>query len=187
MANKDYEYRYATGLTLEKRDGKPAVIVGYPIVFNSLSHDLGGFREIVLPSAVDRTLSGEQDIRAFVEHDRKEKLGRRKTNTLRLAKDDKGVRAEIDIPDTSTGRDIATGLERGDFDGMSFRFAVIADKWERRGGENVRLLVDMEFDEVSVVGDPAYPDTTVALRSLDDITAKNLSRLWNWLRIAESL
>lgn len=192
MSKNEYEIRYTSGLTVEKRDDKPSVITGYAIVFNSLSHDLGNFREIILPQAVDRTLSSNADIRAFVEHDSKNKLGRKKANTLRLQKDERGVKVEIDIPNTQLGRDIQEGLSRGDYDGMSFRFAVVKDKWEKQDNSWLRSIEDMQFDEVSIVGDPAYPDTSVALRSLNNAVKesgieidRDLQRAMNLLKLLD--
>jgi HK97 family phage prohead protease len=140
-----------------------------------LSHNLGGFKELIRPEAIKRTLESEQDVRAYVEHDARQKLGRRKANTLRLSVDDKGVKAEIDLPATTVGNDLATGLSRQDYDGMSFRFYKLRDKWTVKGEERVREVLDMVFDEVSVVGDPAYPDTSVALRSMAEAFESELS------------
>ena len=74
---------------------------GYAIAFNSISEDLGGFREIILPDAVDRTLRERLDVRALVDHDPSQVLGRTTAGTLRLEKDAKGLIAEIDPPDTT--------------------------------------------------------------------------------------
>ena len=39
------------------------------------------------------------------------------------------------------------------------------DRWEQRGKQYVRELLDVELFEVTLTADPAYADTTVALRS----------------------
>jgi HK97 family phage prohead protease len=163
MSKPQYETRVMqTPLALETRDDGTRTVVGYPIVFNSLSHNLGGFKELIRPEAIKRTLESEQDVRAYVEHDARQKLGR-------------GVKAEIDLPATTVGNDLATGLSRQDYDGMSFRFYKLRDKWTVKGEERVREVLDMVFDEVSVVGDPAYPDTSVALRSMAEAFESELS------------
>jgi phage head maturation protease len=67
-------------------------VIGYPIVFNVLSEDLGGFRERILAGAVEF----DPDIRADFNHDPDHILGRRAAGTLRLTTDNKGVRMEAD-------------------------------------------------------------------------------------------
>ena len=51
------ERRVLRGAELRAAGGRR--IVGYAAVFNSLSEDLGGFREIILPGTFDRAISGE--------------------------------------------------------------------------------------------------------------------------------
>ena len=140
-------------------------IEGYAAVFNSLSEDLGGFREVILPRAFDRTLREGRDVRALVDHDPSRILGRKKAGTLELSVDSKGLLAKISPPDTTAGRDVTTSIKRGDIDGMSFAFRTITDTW-KRGDELLRELIDVELIEVSVVASqPAYSATTVGLRS----------------------
>src|SRR5438309_2037873 len=50
--------------------GKPPRIVGYPIVFDSLSEPIGGkFRERVRPEAVKRYMAGAPDVRCLMNHE----------------------------------------------------------------------------------------------------------------------
>jgi HK97 family phage prohead protease len=149
---------------------------GYAIAFNSLSADLGGFREIILPEAVDRTLRDRLDVRALVDHDPSQVIGRTTAGTLTLEKDTRGLLAEIDPPDTTAGRDILTLVSRGDVDGMSFGFRVLpgGDTFEMRDGMPVRIIHDMTILEVSVVTFPAYSaaDVQVAQRALQAMQAQ---------------
>jgi HK97 family phage prohead protease len=149
------------------RDGKAPVIAGYAAVFNSLSQDLGGFRELIRPGAFARGLAGA-DVRALINHDRNLVLGRNTSGTLRLSEDSRGLRIEVDPPDVSYARDLLVSLERGDISGMSFRFyvAVGGESWRSEPQGPIRELTDIEIDDVSVVVYPAYTDTTVAVRSL---------------------
>ena len=150
-------------------DGK---IVGYAAVFDKLSEDLGGFREKISPGAFANTLASA-DVRALVDHDGSKILGRNKAGTLTMQEDDHGLRIAITPPDTQAGRDIVESLKRGDIDGMSFAFRAISDDWQMIDGEQIRTLIEVDISEVSVVTFPAYPDTTVAMRSLDASSENN--------------
>jgi uncharacterized protein len=145
------------------------VVRGYAAVYDSLSENLGGFREMIAPGAFDSVL--EDDVRALLNHDSNKILGRNKAGTLRLGVDEKGLWYEYDSPDTSYARDLLVSLERGDVDQSSFQFTVEDDEWKEdeeqryvRTIKKVRRLYD-----VSPVTYPAYPDATVALRSLENI------------------
>lgn len=159
-------------------------IRGYAIVFDSYSCDLGGFREIIKPEAVDRTVTGGVDVRALVDHDSGKVIGRTTAGTLSLYKDSTGLRVEIYPPDTTAGRDIVESVSRGDISGMSFGFSVITDDWHMEDGEPVREVSDMEIREVSVVAWPAYTSTSVdvAQRSLQAFRAAQKGSSIAWLR-----
>lgn len=145
-------------------------IVGYPVVFNQRSLDLGGFFEVVKPSAVDRSLREGHDVRAYFNHDPAYVLGRTKSGTLTLKKDGHGLRARIHPPSTTLVKDLMTSIERGDISGMSFRFRTIEDAWHVEDGTPIRELLDIEIGEVSVVSEPAYAGTSV------DVAQRSLQR-----------
>ena len=164
-------------------------VVGYPSVFNSPSQDLGGFIEIVRPGAFDATLRNNPDIPALVNHDDGKVVGRTKAGTLKLGTDPKGLRAELDLPDTTSGRDLAESMRRGDVDGCSFAFRVRpgGEKWTRSGGQTIRELTDLELVEVSVgVCFPAYPDASAAVRSMKEWEGEHRHKLREYRqRLAE--
>ena len=121
------------------KDGGNGVAVGYGAVFNSLSENLGGFREIIAPGAFDDVLN--DDTRALINHDANQVLGRTKSGTLRLSVDDTGLRYEVDLPDTSYARDLSVLMERGDVDQSSFGFMVETDSWaEDEDGRIIRTV-----------------------------------------------
>lgn len=142
-------------------------IGGYAAVFNSET-DIGGyFREVIAPGAFKEAVKG--DVRALIDHDSGRVIGRTSSKTLRLSEDDNGLAVEIDLPDTTDGRDIATLVERGDISGMSFGFMVTKQTWDETGDTPVRTIEAVELYEVSVVAFPAYDDTTIAMRSLEEM------------------
>ena len=157
---------------LEIREGgedKSPTIVGHAAVFGSLSKDLGGFREIIAPGAFDG--HEDMDVRALFNHSPDMVLGRNKAGTLRLTQDETGLRVEIDPPDTTFANDLLVSMRRGDIDQMSFGFRTINDKWETVDGEDIRTLEKVELFDVSPVVFPAYTDTDVAVRSLEEYRA----------------
>jgi len=155
-------------LRVEQTDEGP-ILTGYAAVFDSLSVDLGGFREKIQRGAFGRTLQEKPDVRALVNHDPSLVLGRTKSGTLDLAEDRKGLAVRIKPPDTQVGRDIVTSIERGDVSQMSFAFRAVGDAWDRGGGDSppIRTLTDVDLFDVSAVTYPAYPETIVQTRSAD--------------------
>ena len=141
-------------------------LTGYAAVFNSEA-DIGGyFREVIAPGAFADTLK-DSDVRALVDHDSGRLIGRKSNGTLRLSEDKRGLKVEIDLPDTSDGRDVAALVERGDMDGMSFGFMVTHDEWDETSDPPTRTIHAVNLREVSAVTFPAYDDTSLALRTLE--------------------
>ncbi|MCB1499719.1 MAG: HK97 family phage prohead protease [Bauldia sp.] len=146
-------------------DGK-VTVSGYAAVFGETA-DIGGyFREALARGAFTNTLR-TADVRAYFDHDPGRILGRSSAGTLRLQEDDKGLRVEIDLPDTSDGRDVRTLIERGDITGMSFGFSVLRQEWDETVDPPMRTILEVDLREVSIVSEPAYEGTSIALRSLE--------------------
>lgn len=139
---------------------------GYAAVFNSPSQPLP-FIERILPGAFTRSLKSRGDIKMLWNHESGQVLGSTRSGTLRLSQDERGLRVEADLPETTTGRDAAILLKRGDVSSMSFGFSVPAggDSWSSDGSE--RTLKSVRLREVSVVAYPAYLETSASVRSYD--------------------
>ena len=160
---------------LREENGKQT-IAGYAARFNALSEDLGGFREQIAPGAFANSIK-DRDILALWSHDSSAPLGRTSNGTLRLAENNRGLRFELDLPDTQAGRDCYALVKRGDIKGMSFGFGVKKDNWQQTGDLVQRTLEEVDLREVSPVAWPAYPQTACAARSLPDILAAGLATL----------
>lgn len=161
------ERRYHRCPDIELRtdgDNGPRILIGYAAVFDELSEDLGGFRERIAPSAFASSVGG--DVRALFNHDTNLILGRTKANTLMVAEDQRGLRCEITLPDTTVARDLLESVRVGNIDQMSFGFRTKKDNWEEVDGQIIRTLLDIELLDVSPVTFPAYPQTEIALRSM---------------------
>lgn len=153
-------------------EGSVGTLVGYAAKFNVLSEDMG-YREYIKPGAFKQSLDRGDDVRALAHHSSYQVIGRRSAGTLRIAEDSVGLRVEIDLPDTTHGRDVATSVRRGDITGMSFGFRIDEDNWstEDKDGDKVyrRELIQVSLDEVSVVAWPAYPQTEITVRSAREV------------------
>lgn len=176
------ERRYLTIAEVEIReaDGKPPLIRGYAAVFDRESQDLGGFREIVKPGAFRASLDAKDDVIATIDHEPSRLLGRRASGTLDLIEDERGLRFEVQPPDTTYARDLAASMRRGDIKGASFGFIVNRDgqQWlTTRDGQRVRELRSVRLLDVAVVGNPAYPDASAAVRSLDQLRRQEQAQL----------
>ena len=154
----------------------PGTLDGYAAVFNSMSRDLGGWFEVIDPSAfgeasdaqVDLTMNGR--VIARTNHDSNLLLGTTDVGTLRLFVDDIGIRYEVDLPATSYARDLAVLAERGDIRFSSFAFWVLPDGADWEYGPNdelVRRVTALRLVDVAPVADPAYWGSSVGLRNFD--------------------
>lgn len=177
MATETLERRplVLSDIRLQKAAGKVGTLSGYAARFNSDSADLGGFTERIDPAAFDWTLEQNPDVRALINHDPSLLLGRTRSDTLRLKTDAKGLKIEVDLPDTSYARDLVVSMERGDLTQMSFAFRTIEDSWDfETGPVPIRTLrkVDLNDGDISPVTTPAYPETSVSVRALEAARAK---------------
>ncbi|MXS81567.1 HK97 family phage prohead protease [Nitrosomonas oligotropha] len=173
--NNDIERRnyQLNELRLDGQEGAQPKIIGHAAVFDQLSENLGGFRERIARGAFAKTLL-TADVRALFNHNINFVLGRSKSGTLRMTEDSTGLAIEIDPPDTTFSRDLQISMKRADIDQMSFGFRTIKDSWDEVGGEWIRTLLEVELLDVSPVTFPAYPQTDVAVRSMQQlITAKH--------------
>lgn len=170
--SEEIEIRALEGVevaSVRSENGKELpVIRGYAAVWGALSTDLGGFVERFASGAFAETTKTD-DIRALVNHDTGKILGRNRAGTLKLQEDAKGLAVEIAPPDTTAGRDVVASVKRGDLTGMSFAFNVAPGgaSWAHEGDKEVRTVNKAKLKEVSIVAFPAYPDTSVACRSLE--------------------
>lgn len=165
---KNKEIRTINVQDLELRmDGDKPTVIGYGAVFNSMSNDLGGFREYIGKEAFEGRL--EDDVRFLINHDGLP-LARTTNGTLRLSVDEKGLKYEAKMPNTTQAKDLMELLKDGTVSQSSFAFIVEDDSWEMKDGMNIRTInkISRLFD-VSAVTYPAYNEASsnVALRSLE--------------------
>jgi HK97 family phage prohead protease len=148
-------------------DGGPGVLTGYASVFNRLSQNLGGFVERVDPGAFTKSVADQVPVLARYNHDDNHLLGTTEGGTLTLEIDGTGLRYEVPLPDTTSGRDVAALAKRGDLRYSSFAFRTVADDWGLTPeGFPMRTLLAVQLVDVAPVNNPAYRDTSTGMRSL---------------------
>lgn len=159
------------------------VIEGYAVLFNTLSEDLGKFREVIAPHALDDV--DIEDVKCLIDHQFGYVIGRTKAETLELNVDDKGLYFKCYLPNTTYARDIYESIKVGNVNNCSFRYTLPKDDqsaktWTRENGEYVQTINKIdELIEVSIVTIPAYKDTSVevAQRAKDFERMKELDKL----------
>ncbi|MEH6940784.1 HK97 family phage prohead protease [Bacillus sp. JJ722] len=155
-----------TGLqTRDVINGEPNVISGYAAVFNSPTTIGDWFTETISPGAFSRAISENGDIRALFNHDWNNVLGRTKSGTLRLQEDERGLKFEVELPDTTVASDLVKSMKRGDINQCSFGFFATEETWDYSVEPALRTIHEVELYEVSVVSIPAYDDTEASVRS----------------------
>lgn len=166
---KDFEQRYLTSqIEFEEREKQSgnALIKGRALVFNQLSEDLGGFRELNDPACLDDC--DMEDVIAVFNHKPENLLGRTKSGTLKLEKRTDGLYYAVDVDTkTSIGNDVACWVRRGDIVGSSYRFSVEEDEWMvAEDGTVIRTVKKIRaISDVSPVVFPAYSQASAEIRS----------------------
>lgn len=147
---------------------------GYAVRWMSPSVDLGSFQEQFKRGAFRASLKDpKSDVRFLANHDPQSIMARTTNDTLTLKEDAEGLAFSALLNDTSDSRDTIVRVERGDVSDMSFRFLTVIDEWKQRKDEvPMRTVKEAVLEDVSVATFPAYPDTSVALRSLEAAQAE---------------
>lgn len=171
-----YLNRPADPVKLHERAGALPLIQGYAAVFYNAG-DPGtrfmlweDFEERILPGAFDKALTRDNVLGCF-NHDVNKILGRSTAGTLRLSVDARGLRYEIDPPDTATGREVVELLRRGDVSGSSFMFEVTDGASRKENGVYIREISGVKLYDVGPVTFPAYTGTEAGIRAAGDLTA----------------
>lgn len=159
---------------------------GHAILFNVETDVCGWFIEVIAPGAFAKSLQ-ERDVVALHSHDIGRVVGRKGAGTLVLREDATGLAFENELPDTSDGRDLAVQIDRGDIPGMSFGFITRKQEWDETVEPPKRTVIEADLYEITYTALPQYPDTTVALRSLEHARAerRDHNRAGATARIAE--
>lgn len=155
-------------------------IQGRAIVFESLSNDLGGFKEIIKRGAISQELVDSSDVFARTNHSDDYILARcnKGKGSLQLELREDGLYYSFEAPNTEKGNELVEHIRRGEISQSSFAFMVAnepgAERWTKIDGETVREIYKISYlGDVAPVFSPAYSETSVSLRALDKAKEMN--------------
>lgn len=153
-------------------------IQGYAILFDSLSVDLGGFVEIIKPTALGGV--DLSDVKLVYAHENNSILARASAGNLQTKVDDKGLFFIADLPDTTLANDVYANIQAGNLKGMSFTFNIPdgGDTWTRQQDGSLLHTVNQigTITELTVTAYPAYQKTSVELkRSAKNMKGNNMA------------
>lgn len=169
-----------TNIQTRSEDNEPLKVSGYAAIFNSRTSIGDYFDEMIAPGAFEKTLKDNDDIRALFNHDWNVVLGRTKAGTLTLSEDERGLKFDLELPNTTAGRDLAESMERGDINQCSFGFYATEETWDYSSEPALRTVNEAELYEISVVSIPAYDDTEATLvrsKEIDKFVEKRIKIL----------
>jgi HK97 family phage prohead protease len=147
---------------------------GHAAVFNSVSHDLNGFKEVIQPGAFADAIRSSR-VHLLFNHDDNYPLASTDSGTLDLREDDLGLHVWARIPaELSYARDLKVLMQQGIARDMSFAFTLPSDgsgeEWSKRDdGTNLRTINRVsELYDVSAVVRGAYSAPGYDMRSVLD-------------------
>lgn len=162
--NKEIRVSSLVELRYDEKQSK-RTLSGYAVVFNDVTTIGNKFEERVDSTALDGV--DMSNTFALYNHDWSAVIGRSGKN-MRMEVDQKGLRVDVELPNTTMANDLSELVRSGIVSGMSFGFSVDKDTWTRTDtGMPVRTINQVgKLYEVTFTPVPAYPTTEVALRSM---------------------
>ena len=164
-----------TSITTDNTD---MIVEGLVNKTESWSHTLGmrkKFREKICRGAFDKAIQTAPRIDFLAEHDSSKLLATTENGSLELWEDSEGLKMRAKICPTSYGKDMYELMKSNLVRHMSFGFRVISDKWKKLSNGTFERIVDaLELSEVSVVRNPAYPQSAIAARGIELVEDVNI-------------
>jgi HK97 family phage prohead protease/HK97 family phage major capsid protein len=154
-------------------------IEGYALVFNSLSEDLGGFKETIDPNSLNGVIE-RSDVFAYLNHNAERGVlarSKKGTGSLNLKVDETGLNYRFEAPNTDLGNETIEAIKRGDITASSFAFSVEKDDWQKQNdGTYIRTILQFgNLFDCSPVYQPAYEATSVTCKRFLEIKENELN------------
>ena len=159
----------------QQDEERGSYLEGTPIVYEEWT-DLGWYDEKIADGALADT--DLKDVRFLVNHNTDMiPLARSRNNnensTMQMSVEDgvgMHIRVHLDTENNAEAKALYSAVQRGDISGMSFMFLVDGDSWEEIESDHPRRTITeiKKVMEVSAVTFPAYEQTSISTRGLDE-------------------
>lgn len=190
-----------SGLKVREVEGeeRSRTIEGHAIVFGVRSVNLTPWSkcrevyEIMERGCISTELLNRSDVVLTAFHDNTAILGRWRQGkgTLSLNFDTYGLRMSCELAKTARADELLSAIERGDINGMSFAFT--ADEDDTENGVSYENTGERSADgkeiwlrhvkrvtglyDVTIAGHPAYPQTDIAQREIDEFLDSKIGHI----------
>ena len=155
---RNFEVVYRT-----KKEGNKKTIQGYAVVFDSWTKINGSWSECIKKGAFAESLKHNK-VLALYNHDFNSVLGRKDVN-MTLIEDDKGLKFEIELPNTTQSNDLYELINRGIVNQCSFSGFVRQEEWNYEDEERIlRTINDIDLIEITITPIPAYEVTEAEVK-----------------------
>ena len=170
----DVELREAAaGDSAETTNGPPKVIgtvIRYGDTTQVTGMDGRKFTERVASGAFG-AVGGRRDIIATLHHDRNKLLGRTGGGGLKLTDSPEELRFELELPDTTDGRDAEELIRGRRITGASVSMMVNYDDVDLDAASRAYTIQRAHLNAFGLVDVPAFGDSRIEMRSLDEAVA----------------
>lgn len=200
MKNQRQIELQVSGLHVREVEGEPSrTIEGHAVVFGVRSVNLTPWSqyrevyEVMERGCISTELLNRSDVVLTAFHDNTAILGRWRMGkgTLGLELDVRGLKMNCTLANTERANELLSAIERGDISGMSFAFT--ADEEDTENGVSYEKLDERSDDgkevwlrhvkrvtglyDVTIAGHPAYPQTDLAMREIDEFFDEKLGHI----------
>lgn len=148
------------------------LVEGYAITFDqpaTHSYHNRKFTEVIRAGSLDKADMKDVPLR-YNHNDNVMIMARTRNKSLKLIREEKGLKIQADLLDTQSNRDLYKAIQEGLIDKMSFAFTVPdgGDTWTFGEKETKREVNSIaRLWDVSVVDTPFYDSTSIYARSLE--------------------
>ena len=161
IVERSFDFRSVDG-------GDGLTLEGYAAVFDTPTRieDWEPFDEIIARGAFKKTLAERSPILQW-NHGNDPAVGQVPIGNIETIREDaNGLKVTARLHDNAQVGPIRDAIASGAITGMSFRFQVLNEQVDTSGDIPVRTVREVRLFEVGPVAFPAYPTTSVGVRSI---------------------
>ncbi len=133
-----------------------APITGVLVAYG-VAEDMGDYRELVRPGAFGQV--AERDLIVNLQHQRERPVARTGAG-LEIRDTAAELRASVEPPDTTTGRDVRELVRLRVLRGFSVEMRVRGDQWDR--ASRLRTIERADLLDLALVDRPGYASAVIA-------------------------